>query len=288
MRQESILIDQPLGADVRTGRVALVVPFEFAGSAAKAVLVVVHVRPGAASEDVAAHAEATRRALQDAERWARGVAAGSQSLPGALPQPADVRAGAFAVLAAAADDRSRRPALLYLADRTEAPAAADVALVADTETLKALAGAILEAAKKADPAVAAADPGWLVARATLALLSQRLSGETLAPELTAVLVRRGGDLVRRPDALAEVLKAATGTHDLDNRIEAENRIALEDSVPAARVRAFDYLASRGKAPAGYDPLGPPRDRRAALDKAMATPAAPPPAVPAAAAAAGAR
>ena len=88
-------------------------------------------------------------------------------------------------------------------------------------------------------ALAAADPGWLVDRTTLALMSERLSAGTLAPELTTALVRRAGDLARRPDSLGDVLKVATGTRDLDNRIEAENRISLEDSAPAARVRAYE-------------------------------------------------
>src|SRR5205085_577045 len=153
------------------------------GSAAKAVLLFVQVRPGTAADDAVAHAEATRRALENATRAGDAVLASSRLLPGALPPLADVRAGAFAVLAHATDESSRR---------------------------------------------------------------------------------------------AELLKAATGTKDLDNRIEAENRIALEDSAPAARVRAYDYLASRVKAPAGYDPLGAPRERRAALEKALAAPPTPAP------------
>jgi hypothetical protein len=283
MRQESILLKQPL-APATDGRVALVVPFRFSGSTAKAMLLVVQVRPGAAAEDAAAHAQATRRALANATKSGEAVAASSKLLPSALPPAADVRAGAFAVLARASDDSSRRAALLYLADRTDSPAAADVALVADGPTLVALSQAIGEGATKTDPKLAAADPGWLVDRTTLGLLSQRLSTETLSPELTAALVRRAGDLARRPDGLADLLKTATGTKDLDNRIEAENLIALEDSAPAARVRAYDYLASRGKAPAGYDPLGPARERRAALEKAMSAPATAPTTAPAPAAA----
>jgi hypothetical protein len=274
MREESVLLDQPLDLAAGTGRVALVVPFQFSGSAAKAVLLFVQVRPGAAAEDAAGHAEATRHAMDNAARASQAVAAGKQLLPGALPPPADVRAGAFAVLARADDEPARRAALLYLADRTDSPAAADVALVADGSTLAALSQAIAQAATKTDPALAAADPGWLVDRTTLALLSERLSTEALSPELTASLVRRAGDLARRPDGLAELLKAATNTKDLENRIEAENLIALEDSSPTARVRAYDYLASRGKAPAGYDPLSPAKARRAALEKANADPGPP--------------
>jgi len=54
---------------------------------------------------------------------------------------------------------------------------------------------------------------------------------------------------------------------LDARVIAENLIYLEDASPASRVRAYDWLQSRGRAPAGFDPLGTPRERRDALEKA---------------------
>jgi hypothetical protein len=49
-------------------------------------------------------------------------------------------------------------------------------------------------------------------------------------------------------------------------------VYLEDASPAARVRAYDWLNGKNLAPAGYDPLGSNKDRRAALDKATAVPA----------------
>ena len=68
--------------------------------------------------------------------------------------------------------------------------------------------------------------------------------------------------------MAEVLKGAGSAADLRTRLLAENFIQLEDSSPAARVRACDWLAARGIAPAGYDPLGPPKARREALERAL--------------------
>jgi hypothetical protein len=41
------------------------------------------------------------------------------------------------------------------------------------------------------------------------------------------------------------------------------------------VRAFDWLRARDKAPADYDPLSPLKQRRAALEKALAAPATQP-------------
>ena len=45
---------------------------------------------------------------------------------------------------------------------------------------------------------------------------------------------------------------------------APNRVALEDPSPAARVRAYDWLATQDVEIPGYDPLGLPAARRAAL------------------------
>jgi hypothetical protein len=56
---------------------------------------------------------------------------------------------------------------------------------------------------------------------------------------------------------------------------AENLSYLEDASPSARVRAYDWLRTRGRAPAGYDPLGTIKERRNALDAALASDTAPP-------------
>jgi hypothetical protein len=46
------------------------------------------------------------------------------------------------------------------------------------------------------------------------------------------------------------------------------------------VRAFDWLNARGRAPSGYDPLGPVKERRKAIDATVAAnPALPAAAVP---------
>jgi hypothetical protein len=51
---------------------------------------------------------------------------------------------------------------------------------------------------------------------------------------------------------------------LAKKLTAENRILLEDASPASRLRAYDWLAVRGLAPAGFDPFGSLAERRAAL------------------------
>jgi hypothetical protein len=76
-----------------------------------------------------------------------------------------------------------------------------------------------------------------------------------------------------------MLRAANSRASLDARLVSENLIYLEDSSPSARVRANDWLAARGRAPAGFDPLGPPRQRREALERALDAAAAGQPQTP---------
>ena len=46
------------------------------------------------------------------------------------------------------------------------------------------------------------------------------------------------------------------------------RTPLEDSSPAARVRAYDWLKAHARQPTGYDPLGEAHQRSAAIEKAL--------------------
>jgi len=48
----------------------------------------------------------------------------------------------------------------------------------------------------------------------------------------------------------------------------ENFIYLEDISPAARTRAFEWLAARDQAPQGYDPLASLKERRNVLNRIL--------------------
>ena len=88
------------------------------------------------------------------------------------------------------------------------------------------------------------------------------------PELRAVLTVYAGEPSRHAGSLDDIAHQATSRQDLENRLTAENLVFLTDSSPGSRVRAFDWLRARNLAPAGYDPLGPAKLRREALDKAL--------------------
>jgi hypothetical protein len=91
--------------------------------------------------------------------------------------------------------------------------------------------------------------------------------EKLPPELASVLTRFAGEAGRHDSSLEDLSKNAHSQDELAARMIAENLIYLEDNSPSARVRAFDWLTAHHHAPAGYDPLGPLKERRAALDRA---------------------
>lgn len=79
-----------------------------------------------------------------------------------------------------------------------------------------------------------------------------------------LLLRHAGEAARVEGLLAELLDSCSSSAELQARLLEENRYALEDSAPAARVRAYDWLAARGLQPQGYDPLAGREARRAAL------------------------
>jgi hypothetical protein len=87
-------------------------------------------------------------------------------------------------------------------------------------------------------------------------------------ELAAVLLSHTGQAGRNASSMAEILNGLSDREELQRRLVAENTQYLEDSSPAARIRAYDWLSARQKAPPGYDPLAPSRQRRDALEKAQ--------------------
>lgn len=170
------------------------------------------------------------------------------------------------------DGGRRRAALLFLAAESGAELCADMALDAEDSLLQAATLAL--ATQLPDAARLAADGatlGWTLERGCVQFLAERASVQPLEVELRAALWRRTGELGRSPAALLDVVLAARGLADFRERLVAENRVLLEDNHPAARVRAYDWLAARGAAPDGYDPLADETTREAALERAGGTP-----------------
>jgi hypothetical protein len=264
LQQETILLDPRTVIDSLT--LAVVLPFRFRDGKNESVVAVIRVRRGSSTD--AQHEEACRLALADLQRSSvAAIARGAATRP-ATPDASVVES----VLAALGDAKSRRPALVYLAGWSGARICEDVALSADEQALAKLAAGVsaaLSNGPRDKPAVA-----WAMDRASLDLLAKLQVDNQLPPELAAVLSDRAGEAGRHPSAMEEILRDVAGPDDLAQRILATNTLYLEDSSPASRARAFQWLRAAGRAPAGYDPMGAPRERRAALEKAATQPADP--------------
>lgn len=159
-----------------------------------------------------------------------------------------------------------RGALLYLADATDAALSRDLALAADDVHVDVVAESLLDAIGHTPPDNAAG-LGWLLEQTTYRLLTEYARNEGMTPELEGALVRHAGELGRHPSDLDDAVMQSRALEEFRERVLQENRLFLEDFSPAARIRAFDWLAAQSRAPAGYDPMASLKERRAALEKA---------------------
>jgi hypothetical protein len=259
-RREIALLERLPVADF-----ALIAPSPFSGDEARAIAVVIAARPAPAGDapDAAAHRDALAACAADLAR-ADELARRRAEPPAAAALPTAAPPDPAAVLAsgALADPKRRRAALLALAQAGAAPLAEDLAL-AGTDALVATATATL-----ASEAAPGEELGWQVERAALDAVAAATAGaeEGVLRPIDVLLLRRAGALGLLRESLFEAVGAASGLADLERRIETANRELLEDADPGLRVRAFEWLSARGRAPAGFDPLGPANARRKALEQ----------------------
>lgn len=160
-----------------------------------------------------------------------------------------------------------RRALVDLTHTGNAPLARDIALGAPADVAQGLAKAIY-AAQVETPAETISELGWLLEKTAYDMLLEMSEEDTLTPALSTYLLRHAGQLGRQLATLREQLAESPDLSGLERRLVRENRIALEDMSPAARSRAYDWLARRDQAPVGYDPLASMQERRAALQAAL--------------------
>ncbi len=195
----------------------------------------------AALEASAANTVERRRKVTRSEAEAREI----QSVVAQLDRPSE-----------------RRARLVFLADSCAAPLALDLAMIARDEDLAKFAQLVKEAlAQPMDGAQA----GWAVERTAWLMLGRASAAGPIAPELSGVLTRQGGEAVRFPGAIEDLMRGVEDRDAWTKKLATENRILLEDAAPASRSRAYDWLAARGLEPANFDPFGTLAARRAALD-----------------------
>ena len=200
-------------------------------------------------------------------RLTENLKASAAFVQGPSTRPAENGSALCTAIAELGRTGSRRTPLLFLATQTNAAIAADFVLVADEGLLANLAGdATAFAAAQADDAWVQ-KLEWLLDRSALQLMAKSAAKTESAQEFASLLSVYAGEAGRHADSIEEILKTVNSRRDLELRLTAENLIFLEDNSPSARVRAFDWLKSRGKAPENFDPLGDAKSRRAAIDRA---------------------
>ena len=241
-------------------RFALILPSHYRGSQVKTIVAIVEV---ASPSDSMAHWQAVMKCRQQLGQLA------AASRP-AQTQPSVASsgwAGIAAALRAMNQPTTTRVAMVYLAGETGAGLFGDAALIARPPILAELSGRIRKRLGKPPNAMAPAHLGWILDVVTLEQMAALHSTKKMPPELTGVLARYAGEAARNAGSLEELLRAQ-GREQLRARLIAENFMYLGDASPSARVRAYDWLKSRGRAPTNYDPLAPPKERSAALDAAL--------------------
>lgn len=161
----------------------------------------------------------------------------------------------------------RRQALLYLAKEAPAPIIEDIVLSASDIVIDHLSDAIIGECMSGS-CFEADSLQWRLHQITYQLLAELMSADQKWPQLEAVVMRYTGQVGRHPAVLKEMTSEAASVTDLQQRLLLENFIYLEDISPSARTRAFEWLAARGQAPEGYDPLASLEERRNALNRSQ--------------------
>jgi hypothetical protein len=165
----------------------------------------------------------------------------------------------------AVDPAELRRSLQFAALDLGADLTGEAAAVATDEELPVIAGGVSRALSGLDAQTLGPGAAWAVDRATLLAIATLRSENKLGRATGALVSARLGEVGREPALAADLAKASATASDFDQRVKAEHLVFLDDASPAARVRAFDWLTARAAAPAGYNPLGPERERRAAVE-----------------------
>ena len=98
-------------------------------------------------------------------------------------------------------------------------------------------------------------------RAALEWLARRADRGEADLEQEGLLTRHLGEMGRFPLDVVRFLTGCGNRETFDAWVLRENRRLLASPDPAARIRALDWLAVRGEAPAEFDPFATRSERR---------------------------
>jgi len=242
-------------------QLAIIVPSPFGTKDAVSFAIAIDVRPPPAEDRAAAAMH--RWSFNECMKQLTGADMPGQ-IQGAEPADADWPGLENAIRALQSYPNQRR-ALLYLAERTGASLVEDIALSGTDMVVGRLSQALTNEYSSGSM-TGGALLEWTLERTAYGLLANLLSSDQATPELEAILVRHTGQVGRNVSTLEELTAGAAGIDEFQKLLVRENFIYLEDISPAARTRAFEWLTARGRAPEGYHPLAPAKERRAVLNR----------------------
>ncbi len=249
-RQIQVLPERHFPAPVTYGAI---LPFHFLSGKSPALAVLITIRPWTNSLRDRAIANQSRQLI-----------AASQNVH--HPVPLLHRSDLTVALHHLGKPGITRASLVYLAGQAGAGLTQDVAVVAPPSVLRSLAGAVAANTLHAR-FMTLAQLGWTLDKTTYLWLYQIQKAKPLAPQLGVALELHLGEAAWHVSSLNEIARHLGSRRDYRLRIIKENLIYLEDSSPAARLTAFNWLNIRHLAPAGYNPLAGNRARNSALNNA---------------------
>jgi len=266
VRREAVIVSIPVEGE--SGALAAVVPAPFLDTGGTAVAILVTISPPPAV-DAPEHETHSKRITEFREEREK-INAEREHEKLENPVEPQIWTGLKSAFAGLAQRDRRRSAFAYLGRTTGALLAEDIALAASTDPLDAV---IDRAIEKIGAAPEHPDPdelGLALERASYEIALEFMRSHDAHAGLEGIILRHTGEVGRHPSLLSEFVEKARSLHDLRTRLVDENIIFLEDTSPASRVRAYDWLTQIDKAPQGYDPLANRRERRAAMSRFLET------------------
>ncbi len=257
--REMALLDRP--AFTGHDSFVLLVPFRFGNSESRAISIYIEIDKRTSDD---AHQRAFAASMNEITA-ARKLAA---TRPYLRPLDNPEWPGLLTALDAMAKPHTPRAPMVFLASQTGVAIFEDITLAADDAVRRKLADRVFKALGTPVTLRSTDSLGWILEHASFEMLSELSTIEPFPGEIKSILTLHAGEAGRHAGSLDDALRTSVNRQQFDLRLIAENYIYLEDSSPASRVRAFDWLYARGRAPVGFDPLGPAKERRAALERAM--------------------
>ncbi len=214
---------------------------------ANALLVRIRIQPGDATpEHLQAVAEARERLSARAAEQAERVRT-REELEAR-------RQGIERALRAVARAQNHRAALSFVATSSGAPLAGELAAALSEPELNRLLEALAAAGDPSRLALEDASLGWTLERVALEFVLSQADEEGLRGIWLARMSIRVGALAGSVEDVRDLMQSSPTLAVFEERLLAENTIALEDHSAAVRVRAFDWLQVRKAAPSAFDPL----------------------------------